>query len=559
MITAIEIENFKGIGERIKVPLRPISLLFGANSAGKSTILHAFHYAREILERQNYDADRTLSGGEFIELGGFSDFIHKRETDRSIVIRMDFDLAENDLPDYLTDDLYMNNMELRFEEDSFELGSINYQFGDVKTCWLELEVSYSKLLKRPFLSRYSTGVNGKKIADITYKAGDKHATICDIDLSHPIYGIYADYDMGKGISINLAEAAYSRCGETSPPKNPSGFTIQFETSIEFGAMPHLGEKLSLPSLLPEKPENDETNIKGTEHDESWNYRLQDDRYVSGMTLTALLRQYLAGLGEYAKEYLNHLCYIGPLRVVPSKNYRRPTHMVDSSWATGLAAWDILSTPGNEELVEKVSNWLSGSDKLDTGYVLTSSDYQEIDLQLRKSMLQTEYGDDLVAQEALERLPVTRRVYLHDIQRDTKVSPMNIGVGVSQVVPVIAAILADDIKVIQVEQPALHLHPTQQAGVGDLMIYGAKKKHGQLLIETHSEHMILRILRRIRETTKDVLPNKELAFSASDIAILYVRQEDSQTTIKGIDVDKDGEFIQPWPDDFFDQDFHERFA
>ena len=47
----VEIENFKGIGARQTIELRPITLLFGANSAGKSTVLQALHYLREILER----------------------------------------------------------------------------------------------------------------------------------------------------------------------------------------------------------------------------------------------------------------------------------------------------------------------------------------------------------------------------------------------------------------------------------------------------------------------------------------------------------------------------
>ena len=57
MITGITIENFKGIRERVKLDFRPITLLFGANSAGKSTILHALHYAREVFERHNLDAE----------------------------------------------------------------------------------------------------------------------------------------------------------------------------------------------------------------------------------------------------------------------------------------------------------------------------------------------------------------------------------------------------------------------------------------------------------------------------------------------------------------------
>ncbi len=71
MITGITIENFKGIGDRVDLDLRPITLLFGANSAGKSTILHALHYLHEVFARQNLDADVTLDGGEQIETWRF--------------------------------------------------------------------------------------------------------------------------------------------------------------------------------------------------------------------------------------------------------------------------------------------------------------------------------------------------------------------------------------------------------------------------------------------------------------------------------------------------------
>ena len=70
MLTAIEVENFKGIGRPIRIELRPITLLFGPNSAGKSTILHALHYAHEVLSRRNFDPDETHHGGHFLDLGG---------------------------------------------------------------------------------------------------------------------------------------------------------------------------------------------------------------------------------------------------------------------------------------------------------------------------------------------------------------------------------------------------------------------------------------------------------------------------------------------------------
>ena len=72
LITAVEIENFKGVGRPIRVDLRPITLLFGRNSAGKSTILHTFCYAHEILSYRSVDAGKTELGGDQIDLGGFA-------------------------------------------------------------------------------------------------------------------------------------------------------------------------------------------------------------------------------------------------------------------------------------------------------------------------------------------------------------------------------------------------------------------------------------------------------------------------------------------------------
>ena len=100
MITAIELENFKGVGDRVRIPIRPITLLFGANSAGKSTILHALHYAYEILAHRNADADITERGGEHLNLGGFRNLVHGRDTSRHITLAFELDLSERDLSTY---------------------------------------------------------------------------------------------------------------------------------------------------------------------------------------------------------------------------------------------------------------------------------------------------------------------------------------------------------------------------------------------------------------------------------------------------------------------------
>ena len=101
LITAVEIENFKGIGRPVRIDLRPITLLFGSNSAGKSTILHALCYAHEILSHRNFDVHTTELGGDQINLGGFRHFVHGHDLSREVRLRFELDVRGRDLPSLL--------------------------------------------------------------------------------------------------------------------------------------------------------------------------------------------------------------------------------------------------------------------------------------------------------------------------------------------------------------------------------------------------------------------------------------------------------------------------
>ena len=50
MLHTLELENFKAFGQRARIPFAPITLIFGENSAGKSTILHALYLLKQTLE-----------------------------------------------------------------------------------------------------------------------------------------------------------------------------------------------------------------------------------------------------------------------------------------------------------------------------------------------------------------------------------------------------------------------------------------------------------------------------------------------------------------------------
>ncbi|MFW6114136.1 MAG: DUF3696 domain-containing protein [bacterium] len=282
-------------------------------------------------------------------------------------------------------------------------------------------------------------------------------------------------------------------------------------------------------------------------------------------LEQLLSRLLVGPGHFLCEDLASFRYVGPIRNVPPPEHVPPRYPDPSRWASGLAAWDQLAELENEDLVEDVSNWLWADDRLNTGYQLIAKQVREIEQYLQDRMLRVEWEEgqpsnlvqDILAE--LAALPERQRVYVRDVERAVDLSACSVGLGISQVVPVIVAVLADEAAVVQLEQPALHLHPTQQAVIGDLLIQGALvRPRKTLLVETHSEHLILRILRRIRQTHQGN-PFKGIGVSPEDVIALYVEPAEGQTNVFEIAIGEDGEFLQPWPDKFFDQDYEERFG
>lgn len=82
-LKAIGIEKFKATQGPAEIDIKPITLLFGPNSAGKSTIIQFHHYAPEIIERENVDPDQTAIGGA-LDLGGFQQLVHDHNLDKPI-------------------------------------------------------------------------------------------------------------------------------------------------------------------------------------------------------------------------------------------------------------------------------------------------------------------------------------------------------------------------------------------------------------------------------------------------------------------------------------------
>ncbi len=90
-LTALRLANFKAFGASQRIPLRPITLVFGANSAGKSSLIHALALAHHAVETGELDTQRTQIGGEAIDLGGFRQYVHRRERGRQVEIAFEID------------------------------------------------------------------------------------------------------------------------------------------------------------------------------------------------------------------------------------------------------------------------------------------------------------------------------------------------------------------------------------------------------------------------------------------------------------------------------------
>ncbi len=82
MITSLRLGNFKAFAETQNIPIRPLTLIFGANSSGKSSIIHGLLFAQNALETGELDTHRMRIGGESVDLGGFRQYIHRREGER---------------------------------------------------------------------------------------------------------------------------------------------------------------------------------------------------------------------------------------------------------------------------------------------------------------------------------------------------------------------------------------------------------------------------------------------------------------------------------------------
>ncbi len=520
MIHSLELANFKGIASTQRIEFAPLTLLFGANSAGKSTVLQALLYLHEVVERGSADVDKTELGGSVLELGGFARLVHRHEIGRAITLK-----AEFATPGSLA----------RFGRS---LGDFPFPDLDdeVGSAWLELtiRVRTTTTFQGPLVERAVIGVGTDPEPLVWIETGatmrESEPLNARVNLGHPLISEVASDFTEAWEEIAVPEEVLRRSlqDEGGGEGGGAGYGTGLNDGSGFGdgrSLPVFALSRSRDSALPGVTEPLRVIPFGDENKE----KAETTAHVR-----AFLEMVVVGTTGQLAASLRDAFYIGPLRTIPPRGFLYERVGRSTSWGDGLAAWDLLlSDRGN--LVERTNKWLWN---LGAGCQIA---------------VQTLFDQSADAEELAEHhVDRTVRRLLLDTGADSLVLPSEVGAGVSQVIPVIVAALAAGADLCMVEQPEIHVHPAVQVGLGDLFIDAAARDRGRrtLLVETHSEHLILRLLRRIRETTEERLPEGARALTADQVAVIYVERETTGVTIRQLRVDKQGEFKDRWPKGFF---------
>ena len=545
MISSISIENFKAFGKKQKLPIKPITLIFGPNSSGKSSIIHSLLFARHALETGKLDVFRTSGGGESVDLGGFKQFIFKGNRDNLFTWSVEIAVKnlKKELLEFLSPARTLEiSLSMRLPQKEASPGEIVYA-------------------DTPIVSSFFVNADGKELFSMGARS-DNRLRMERLNHEHPVFkNIFKSIIEVSTTVQNILPEDYDYLREG---------VAAIKHKMEFTAEKYFPQSTG-------KSEKDSTYLESSLIPVSRGNRKENILATIELIIPRKIAIFLKDLHNEVQGYFHNISYLGPLRSYP------PRHLAfleseDHNWyAGGGFAWEVLRK--DARVREQVNQWLGDKDKLQTPYRLQikdfasfdeiSSDYHEAieKLETRFTDQEQEYDGDLFGEiyALAEKMKQWTReksnikeLYLKDLRTDTMVSHRDVGIGISQIIPVLVSAYAHQNKMIAIEQPEIHVHPGLQAELGDLFIESALGKNkNTFILETHSEHIILRILRRIREKSrqkKKPVPD----ITPEDISLVFIDSTKKGSEIKFLKVDERGRIIDKVPGGFFEEDFKELF-
>ncbi len=259
--------------------------------------------------------------------------------------------------------------------------------------------------------------------------------------------------------------------------------------------------------------------------QSADFRPQRSFAFSASTLNKLGTQgeLIKPIGPALLDELGRIIYLGPVRRLAQRDYvwagRMPAHIgddgakaVDALIASGVARLSAKKRnqplPAEAQLFEQTIHWL-------------------------KEM-------NLADGVAIRALGNSARYELLIVNDEQASNIKDVGVGVSQVLPVIvAALFAQPGHIVIIEEPESHLHPLAQSKLAELLAQVSKERNVQFIVETHSEHIFRRMQTLIAK--QQITPN--------EAAMYFVEREGKAARMRPLELDDFGR-VKNWPNGFF---------
>ena len=130
-----------------------------------------------------------------------------------------------------------------------------------------------------------------------------------------------------------------------------------------------------------------------------------------------------------------------------------------------------------------------------------------------------------------------------------VTLVDMGYGLADVLPMLVlCYYTPEGSTLILEQPGIHLHPKVQSQLADLLIDVIIERNLQILVESHSEHLLNRLQRRIAEER----------ISVDKTALYFCRNDEGVSEIDRLEMDEFGN-IANWPENFFGDEMGDLFA
>ncbi len=240
--------------------------------------------------------------------------------------------------------------------------------------------------------------------------------------------------------------------------------------------------------------------------------------------------FVADLELALEERLKDVYYLGPLRAYPERQY---------TW-TGAQPSDVGQA--GEFVVDAILASRERGDKISRG-----RGYKRLTLEQYVAEWLKKLG--LIHDFRVEPLAEGSPVFEVKVRRTSEAAEVlitDVGFGVSQILPVLVlCFYVPDRSTVILEQPEIHLHPAVQAGLADILIDAWKKRQVQVILESHSEHLLHRLQRRLAENEV----NEE------DIGLYCCKAGRTCSNITRLELDEFGN-IANWPQNFFGDQFGE---